>query len=61
MGNKPRDYESQRITMEVDKELLNKTKDKVEREVGMGSLPYPKIFHYIMIKFIGKKTWYQEK
>ena len=30
MGNKLRDYESQRITMEVDKELLNKSKDKVE-------------------------------
>ena len=56
MGNKLRDYESQRITMEVDKELLNKSKDKVEKAVGMGSLPYPKVFHYIMKKFIGEKS-----
>ena len=55
MGNKPRDYESQRITMEVDKELLNKSKHKVEKAVGMGSLTYPKVFHYIMKKFIGEK------
>ena len=55
MGNKLRDYESQRITMELDKELLNKSKDKVEKAVGMGSLPYPKVFHYIMKKFIGEK------
>ena len=56
MGNKPRDYESQRITMEVDKELLNKSKDIVEKAVGMGSLTYPKVFHYIMKKFIGGKN-----
>ena len=30
-------------------------KDKVEKAVGMGSLPYPKIFNYIMKKFIGDK------
>ena len=42
--------------MEVDKELLNKSKDKVEKAVGMGSLTYPKVFHYIMKKFIGEKN-----
>jgi hypothetical protein len=42
--------------MEVDKELLNKSKDKVEKAVGMGSLTYPKIFNYIMKKFIGEKN-----
>ena len=29
--------------------------DKVEKAVGMGSLTYPKVFHYIMKKFIGEK------
>jgi hypothetical protein len=56
MVNKVRQYEPQRVVMEVDKELLGKTKDKVEKEVGLGYLPYPKIFNYIMQKYIGDKN-----
>jgi|TARA_R100001443_G_scaffold45013_1_gene57988 hypothetical protein len=59
MVNKVREYEPQRVVMEVDKELLGKSKDKVEKEVGLGHLSYPKIFNYIMQKYIGEKNGFK--
>lgn len=51
-----RGYEPQRFTLELDKVSYAKTKQKVEKEVGVGGLSSAKILNYIMNKYLGEKN-----
>ena len=50
-----RGYEPQRFILELDKVSYAKTKQKVEKEVGITGLNSAKILNYIMNKYLGEK------
>ena len=51
-----RGYEHQRFVLELDKSSYTKTKQKVEKEVGITGLNSAKILNYVMKKYLGEKS-----
>ena len=51
-----RGYEPQRFILELDKVSYVKTKQKVEKEVGITGLNSAKILNYIMNKYLGENN-----
>ena len=49
-----RGYEHQRFVLELDKSSYSKTKEKVEKEVGITRLNSAKILNYVMKKYLEK-------
>lgn len=51
-----RGYVSQRFILELDKSSYTKTKQKVEKEVGITGLNSAKILNYVMKKYLGENN-----
>jgi hypothetical protein len=51
-----RGYEPQRFILELDKSSYTKTKQKVEKEIGITGLNSAKILNYIMKKYLGENN-----
>jgi hypothetical protein len=51
-----RGYEHQRFVLELDKSSYTKTKQKVEKEVGITGLNSAKILNYVMKKYLGENN-----
>ena len=51
-----RGYEHQRFVLELNKSSYTKTKQKVEKEVGITGLNSAKILNYVMEKYLGENN-----